>query len=119
MIKIGAVNIVGLEALIKKVNPLIDNASVVLANEYAKIAKQYTPYRSGDLERSLRYFYEGRRVVALVYNISYAKKIWYGDPNWNYNTSVNRFACPRWTERSWLVHGKDIINNVNKALKNV
>lgn len=108
-----------LEDFIKQAIPIIDNASVVVANELKKLAKPYTPYRSGDLERSLKFVYQGRRVVAFLYDVEYATKMWYGSPNWNYNTTVNRQACPRWLTRAWSVHGDDIVNNVNKDLKYV
>lgn len=82
-----------------------------------KYFKNYTPHRTGELEKSLTFVYKNGVLVALLYNIDYAKKVWYGNENWSYNTRINRQACPRWTERAWNVHQKDIMNNVQRALK--
>lgn len=119
MFKIGKINTIQLEYLIKKAKPIIDNASSFLANELKKYVKPYTPYREGGLERSLKFIRKDGRVVGLVYDIEYASKMYHGDPNWNYTKRINPQARPRWVESAWQIHHTEILNNVNKALKNV
>lgn len=119
MLKIGKINSIQIETSIKKVNPIINNASSLFANEIKKYAKPYTPYRSGELEKSLTFIRKDSRVVGLVYNIKYASKMYFGGPNWNYNKSTNPQACPRWIERSWQIHKGAIFKNINESLKRV
>lgn len=119
MVKIGSINSAELEKLIKQANPMIDNASSVLANEIKRCAKDFTPYRDGGLQGSLKFERKDGRVVGITYDIEYASKMYFGDPNWRYNRSKNTQAQPHWVEVAWGVHKDEILKNVNKAIGNV
>lgn len=121
MIKANVINKVSAEAILKELNPKIDNASAVLVNELERIAFQYTPYRSGGLsgankEYDVKPVKEGNRYTGLSYTAPYASAVWYGKPNWKYTTEHHPNASPKWILRAFEVHGSEIMKEVIKAL---
>ena len=126
MIKVSVINKVTLESMMKQINPKIKNASAVLINEIQRVSEDFTPYLSGDMFDSRKREMKGDDYIGISYNTPYARRIWYGDPNWNYtkpnpenNETGHSQACPRWIIRSFEVHKNDIMTSVVEAFNEV
>lgn len=127
MIKANIINKVSAEEILRQINHKIDNASAVLVNELKRKSFKYTPYRSGGLsgseqaENSYEVVseVEGNRYTGITYTAPYASVVWYGKPNWKYNTGKHPNACSRWVLRAFEIHGNEIIKEVVKAYDEV
>lgn len=117
MIKAEVINQVSQEALLKKLNNSIDNASGVLVNEIARVSKNFTPYRNGGLFASLKYEKDGGRYTGISYSVPYAKRVWYGNDNWQYTTTQHSQACPRWILRAFEVYKSEVIKKTQGAMQ--
>ena len=122
MIKANVINKVTLESFMKQLNPKVKNASAVLINEIERVSEDFTPYLSGDMFDSAKREMKGDDSIGISYNTPYARRIWYGDPNWNYtraNTENGETghsqACPRWIIRAFEVYKDDIMKLVVEA----
>lgn len=119
MIKVSVINKVTLESMMKQINPKIKNASAVLINEIERVSKDFTPYLSDNMFTSLKREMKGDDYIGISYNTPYARRIWYGDPNWNYTKETHPQACPRWIIRAFEVHKNDIMKSVVEAFNEV
>lgn len=126
MIKVGAINKISADIILKKLNSKIDNASAVLVNEIKRVSFDYIPYRSGALagiennDKGERYeildIKEGNRYTGISYTAPYASYVWYGKPNWKYTAETHPNACPRWVLRAFELYKDDILQKVIKEL---
>lgn len=117
MIKVSLINGINQEAILKKLNSQIDNASAVLVNEIERVSDPFTPFRTGDLYASVKKEKKGNRYIGISYNVPYAKDIWYGKPYWHYTkTDTHPNAGPRWVERAFDVHKNDVIKIVAERI---
>ena len=119
MIKVSVINNITEAALLKQLNAKIKNASAVLVNEIARVSAPFVPYLSGSLYDTMKFEKRGDKFVGISYNMPYARRIWYGDPNWNYTKETHPQACPRWIIRAFEVHKNDIMKSVVEAFNEV
>lgn len=114
MIKATIVNNINWEALIKRAQPLINNASAVIYTELTKYAIQFTPRLSGGLLESMREVKKGNRWVGIEYTVYYAKYVYYGLQSWNWTIQTHPNASPRWLHRAFDIYKKNIFALINK-----
>lgn len=80
---------------------------------------EYTPY--DPYRQSGAHMADNVRIMAndskgqIVYQSSYAKKLWDGD--YNFNPMVHPLACNHWTEVAWQQHKSEIISEVDAKRK--
>lgn len=117
MIKAEVINQLSEEAILKRLNGKINNASAVLINEIERVSLQFTPRRNDGLIDSLKKEKEGDRFVGISYNTPYARRMWYGDETWNWNLSKSPKAGPRWIKRAFEVYNSEIFKSVVEELE--
>lgn len=116
MFKIKINNNFSVSALVKILNPAVDNASAVAVNETIARADKFTPYLNGDLQNSLELIKKGRRYTGIVYNVEYAERIYTGLESWDWTINTHPNARPRWIHHAYDLFKADIVKKVSTAV---
>lgn len=73
----------------------LDMGQKIMANQMMSDIDDYVPYREGTLSQTVTASLDGKE---LHWNTPYARKMYYGDPGWNWTRTFHPLAGPAWDE---------------------
>lgn len=85
---------IDLSGVEKKLSPAnLDMGQKAMANQMLADMDDFVPYREGTLSQTATISTDGKE---LHWNTPYARRLYYGDPGWNWTRDFHPQAGPEW-----------------------